>query len=112
MSLAWVFLIIAAVCNVTANTLLRSVGHGSGGSAAAIYFSWFFIFAVFSFGLNLLAYTQALKSIPLSVAYPMLVGISTFGIAVISSFLFGEAVGPQRIAGYLLLVMALYFLNE
>ena len=109
--MAWFFVILAATLNTGANVLLKSIGEDPLGPPAAAYFSPLFIAACGLFGLNLLAYTQALKTMPLSVAYPMLVGISAFGIAAASMLSFGDTFTPQRVVGYVLLVVAIYLIG-
>ncbi|CAM4053695.1 DMT family transporter [Palleronia rufa] len=111
MAAEWIFLALAATLNMAANVVLRYTGE-SQAAGVAVFGSVLFLVAVGLFGMNLLAYMQALKKIPLSVAYPMLVGFSTFGLALASSVIFDERVTAERFVGYLLLVAALYFISR
>ncbi len=109
--MAWAALVVAAAFNVGANVLLKSLGQASGETTIAIYFTPTFLVAGLLFGVNLLAYTQALKVMPLSVAYPMLVVLSTLTLAAVSVLSFGDTIPPQRMVGYLFLLAALYLIG-
>lgn len=112
MAAEWMFLALAATLNMAANVVLRYSGESQAAAGVAVFGSVLFLVAVGLFGMNLLAYMQALKKIPLSVAYPTLVGLSTFGLALASSVIFDERVTGERFVGYLLLVAALYFISR
>ncbi len=106
----WVFLLIAAGFNMGANLLLKNAGDNSVSSATMLYFSWGFVIAVGLFGLNLVAYSQALRTIPVSVAYPTLVGLSTLLLAIFSITFFGDQMNISRLAGFVLLIASLYLI--
>ena len=117
---AYVFLVIALVLNAAANLLIKAAAtarEASGSPPAAglaglvqTYVSVPFVLGVLCFGLNLLAYTQALKKLPISEAYPMMVSLGYLIILVVSWFLFDEHLTPQRYIGAGLMLVGLWLL--
>ncbi len=113
---AYGFLILALLFNASANLLvkvsaLRSPGARSGlGAHAASYLSVPFVAGVFLFGLNLLLYAQALKRIPISVAYPVMVSVGYLLILVVSFFAFGERLSLARYGGAVLVLAGVWLL--
>lgn len=108
----WIFLLLAASLNAGANLLLKFGDQQSPEDRISPYLSWTFFVALVLFGLNLLAYTQALRVMPLSIAYPLLVGLSTAGLAITSIWLFGDYVDSRKMLGYALLVGAIFLLSK
>lgn len=115
---AYLFLAAALVLNAAANLLIKysaaryPAAPGAGAAALQAYFSVPFAAGVICFGLNLLAYTQALKKLPLSLAYPLMVSIGYFIILVVSWSLFGERLAPVRYAGAGLMLVGLWMLTR
>ncbi|MFH1143426.1 MAG: SMR family transporter [Candidatus Eisenbacteria bacterium] len=116
---AYFFLVIALVLNAAANLLIKyaAVQRGAAappatGMSAALraYFSVPFVLGVICFGLNLLAYTQALRKLPISSAYPIMVSLGYLIILLVSWFVFQERLGPQRYAGAALMMIGLWLL--
>ncbi len=112
MTTSWLLLIIAACCNAGANVLIKFAGEQATFSRSSFFFSWAFVTAIALFGLNFLAYAQSLRTLPLSVAYPLLISLTAFGLAFASVSFFGEKVGMQQISGYILLVVAIFLLSS
>jgi len=116
---AYLFLVIALVFNAAANLLIKyaaihraGVVPGTEGMAVGLrtYFSLPFALGVVCFGLNLLAYTQALRKLPISAAYPIMVSVGYLIILLVSWFVFQERLGLQRYAGAALLMVGLWLL--
>ena len=115
---AYIFLVIALVFNAAANLLIKyaavqrgasPVGESMGGALRA-YFSLPFVLGVVCFGLNLLAYTQVLRKLPISAVYPIMVSVGYLIILIVSWFVFQERLSPQRYAGAALLLGGLWLL--
>lgn len=115
---AYVFLAIALVLNAVANLLIKYAARASvpavagapGAGLLRTYLSWPFLLGLVCFGLNLLAYTQALKKLPISLAYPLMVSLGYLIILVVSWFLLGERMAPIRYAGAGLMLVGLWML--
>ena len=106
----FVLLGVAVLFNGAANVLMKKgmVGVTSGEGATAMIkhylTSWPLIVGLVLFAVNVVAYTQALARLPLSVAYPIMVALT--GIIVISGshILFKESIGWLQWAGYALII--------
>jgi multidrug transporter EmrE-like cation transporter len=116
---AYLFLVIALVLNAAANLLIKYAathrapsGAAAGSLPAALqtYLSVPFILGLVCFGANLVAYTQALKRLPISLAYPVMVSIGYLIILIVSWSLFGERLAPVRYAGAGLMLIGLWLL--
>lgn len=108
--MAWLFLFGAITGNVLGNTFVRTAS-AQGGGLAAMYLSIPFLLGLAFFGLNVVSYAKALQAIPLSVAYPVLVGASITGVALIAAFVFKESVTPLRLLGMALIIAGAVFVS-
>jgi len=115
----YLFLVIALVLNAAANLLIKyaavqrgaaAPAAGAAAGALSAYLSVPFVLGVICFGLNLLAYTQALRKLPISSAYPIMVSLGYLIILVVSWFLFQERMGAQRYVGAGLMIAGLWLL--
>ena len=97
-------LVAAILANSAANILIKKAGMSSAGGLS-LYLNVWFIGGLGLFGLNLLAYTYALKTISLSVAYPLLIGGSLLIITWIAHQNSGEVLAPQHYAGIALILL-------
>lgn len=113
--MAYLFLILAFVSNAGANVLLKLATLNNFSFAAALSGQWnlgilYAGIAVPLFGMNLLLYLAALDKIPLSIAYPVMVGM-TFFITIGASLFLGEkvsyihAIGMAMILGGIFLIV-------
>jgi small multidrug resistance pump len=101
-----VFLAIAIVLNAGGNFLLK-LGADKGlslstqeGILGLFRDNVYLLAGVVLFGINVLFYAAALRALPLSVAYPVMLG-SVFIIVGISAVVFlHEAITPWHIVGY------------
>jgi multidrug transporter EmrE-like cation transporter len=121
---AYLFLALALILNASANLLIKysnlqreAAGAAAGGWTGLVqtYLTVPFVLGMICFGLNLLAYTQALKKLPLSLAYPMMVSLGYLVILAVSSFLLpeqfpGEKLSTVRYAGAGLMLAGLWLL--
>ena len=89
---AWMFLVFAIICNIAGAVFVKIASLKNIDTKLGSYFTLEFFLAITFFGLNLLLITQALKKIPLTVAYPILIGATLVGVSIISVFIFSERV--------------------
>lgn len=98
---------VALVLNAAANLLMkyaavradRAPALEGAAALARDYLSLPFLAGLACFGLNLLAYSQALKKLPLSIAYPTMVSLGYLIILVVSWFVFQERLTLPRYVG-------------
>lgn len=107
---AWMYLIFAILSNAGANVLIKKASLASPENQISIYFNPFFITGLTLFGINLIFYTQALRNLSLSTAYPILVGGSLFIVSSISVFFLGEAIGIKQALGMLLVTLGIWLI--
>lgn len=117
---AYLFLVVALLLNAVANLLMKHTALRGGGAQAEglqglsaivhTYLCFPFLAGLACFGLNLLLYTQALKKLPISVAYPLMVSLGYLIILVVSWFLFQERLTATRYIGAGLMLGGLWLL--
>lgn len=71
----------------------------------------FFILGIILFALNVFFYSFALKSIPLSVAYPIMVGASFLIVQLYAYFSLGEKLSTTEIVGVLCVLLGLLLVS-
>lgn len=97
------YLFLAFTLNALANVLLKV-----GALNASIFFkSPAALLGVFLFAMNLFFYFLALKTVPLSTAYPIMVIMSFLIINGFAFFYFHESIHAVQIVGYGLIVVGL-----
>jgi multidrug transporter EmrE-like cation transporter len=110
------FLVTALVLNASANILIKySALHPAATrpgwpSFLQVFLNWPFVLGVACFGLNLLAYTMALRKLPLSLAYPIMVSVGYLIILGVSAFLFQEKLAVRQYMGTALMLGGLWLL--
>lgn len=100
MGLAWATLAAAIVTSLIGQVLLKAGASGSVAASAGFVdqlFRWQTIIGLGAYGGAALLYIIALRKIPMSVALPC-TAASYVVIAVIGWAVFGESLGPQKIA--------------
>jgi len=110
MTRGFVLLAVAILFNGIANVMMKKgmAGAVEGASAPDMIrhylTSWPLLVGLALFALNVVAYTQALARLPLSVAYPIMVALT--GLIVISSsmILFKEHISWTQWTGFALIV--------
>lgn len=113
-----VFLVGALVMNAGANVLIkyaatRAVAAPLAENASLFarithLISPFFIIAVALFGMNLVAYSIALRTFKISTAYPIMVSGGYVLILIAGWFLFQERLNPSQYAGIGLILGGLW----
>ena len=110
MNNGYILLGVAIVFNGVANVLMKKgmVGYATdAGPMVAIKHyltSWPVLVGLALFALNVIAYTQALAKVDLSIAYPVMVSLT--GLIVISGsmFLFEESISWLQWIGFALII--------
>jgi multidrug transporter EmrE-like cation transporter len=116
--MSYIFLLLAFLLNSAANILLKS---GSSNGLKLDSFSPFYliqnnsylIFGFICFALNALFYFLALKNIPLSLGYPIMVTMSLIIIGLYSFLILGENFSYMQAIGYAIIItgVVVTFLN-
>lgn len=110
MSRWYMLLAVALVFNAVANVLMkagmRTAPQGDGAAAMLRHYltSWPVLVGLLLFALNVLAYTQALTRIPLSVAYPLMTSLGFLIVVSASAYFFEEAITWVQGIGFVLIV--------
>lgn len=68
------------------------------GAGISRYLNLWYIFSILSLGCQAVVWQQALKRLPLTIAYPMM-SLLFILIPILSFFIFGEAISNLQIAG-------------
>jgi multidrug transporter EmrE-like cation transporter len=103
-------LTIAILFNGVANVLMkagmRNAPETQGLAAMAKHYltSWPVMVGIVLFALNVLAYTQVLAKLPLSIAYPIMVSMTGLIVILGSVILFKESITVAQWAGFALII--------
>jgi multidrug transporter EmrE-like cation transporter len=103
------YLILAFVLNSAANILFKlNATNGVELAGKSIFFivrhNYLFILGILFFGINAIFYFLALRNIPLSTAYPIMVVMSLLIISVTSYFIIGEKINLMQLIGYIMII--------
>jgi multidrug transporter EmrE-like cation transporter len=109
--MAYLFLTLAFTLNAVANVLLK-IGATRGLSLSGPFFSliaanWQLIVGLTLFGLNVVFYMLALRTLPISVAYPVMVLMGFILINGYALTMLNESLVPLQLLGYALMVVGL-----
>ncbi len=109
--MAYALLTLAFICNASANLLLKLAATRGFSFGAALRGQWtqaeyIALAAAVFFGLNLVSYLAALQRIPLSVGYPIMIGM-TFVITTGAAFFLGEKLTYIHIVGLTFILLGL-----
>lgn len=105
-----VALLMALLLNASANLMMKfgvlRLGNGqarfelgTNGLWTTLTSNWVLIAGIFCFAINVLFYTYALKRIPISLAYPIMVGSGFAIIAVVAWRYLGESLSAAQWLG-------------
>ncbi|MBI4578800.1 MAG: EamA family transporter [Planctomycetes bacterium] len=111
-------LVLALLLNASANLMMKvgakhldSPGPrlelGLSSIRGAIAHNWVLVLGLFCFATNVLFYTYALKRIPISLAYPIMVGAGFAIIAVVAWRYLGETLSVVQWAGITLILLGI-----
>ena len=109
--MAYLYLTLAFTLNSIANILLKiGAGRGlsfSGGLLAIVQANWQVLLGLTIFASNIVFYFLALRALPLSVAYPVMV---VMGFLIVNSYALlalHEPITAGQYVGYVLIVVGL-----
>jgi multidrug transporter EmrE-like cation transporter len=99
-------LVFNAVANVMMKAgMLRAPESASAGEMLRHYLtSWPVMVGLVLFALNVLAYTQALTKIPLSIAYPIMTSLGFLIVVSASAYFFKETITWVQGIGFALII--------
>ncbi|MCU0662532.1 MAG: EamA family transporter [Myxococcota bacterium] len=106
----YVLLAVALLFNGVANVLMKAgmrepqAVPGLWGMVRHYLTSWPVMAGLFLFALNIIAYTQALAKLPLSVAYPIMVSLSGLIVILGSQLWFKESITWIQVMGFFLII--------
>jgi len=117
---AYLFLAGALTLNALANVLIKySMGErarplfavqGTALASIAPYLTWSFLAGIVCFALNLVCYSLALRTLKLSVAYPLMVSLGYLAILAFQwMFQMGERLTMHQYLGVGLILVGVWF---
>jgi multidrug transporter EmrE-like cation transporter len=105
--MGYVFLVIAFTLNASANVFLKTGAQKlEEMSASALLTNYALLAGLTLFGLNVVFYALALKNLPLSISYPVMVAGSLVLVTFGSVFYVGETITLTQALGMVLLLIA------
>jgi multidrug transporter EmrE-like cation transporter len=100
----WLALLVCVFASVSANMAFKHVMSGAPTELqwqtliAVLLQPWLW-FGFLMAGVILGAYLYAIREVPISMAYPVVTSMATIGMAMAGSWLFGEVLEWQAVAG-------------
>ena len=108
----WILILIASLFSTIGNLCLKmSSLKGVSDNIILSYMNVWFLLGVIFFGMNLLFFFQSLKSIPVSIAYPVLAGSSFMFLAFFGNLFFNEVLSFFKIFGILLIITGIILVS-
>jgi multidrug transporter EmrE-like cation transporter len=106
-ALLGVALVFNAVANILMKAGMRSAPEGLAVGAMIKHYltSWPVIVGLILFAINVIAYTQALTKIPLSIAYPIMTSLGFLIVVSASAYFFKETITWVQGVGFGLIVV-------
>jgi multidrug transporter EmrE-like cation transporter len=102
------FLIIALIFNATANILLKLGAIGEQGtSIKALIANPLIVIGVTIFGLNVYFYIQALRTLPISLVYPVMTAVGFVIINTYGLWVLKEPMSLTTILGYAIIILGI-----
>ncbi len=103
--MGWIYLVIAFILNAAANTFLkfaadRGIILSGMPLIGLLRANIFLLVGLFFFAANVIFYTLALRALPLSLAYPVMVVGTFFLVSTFSAVYFKETVTLIQVIGY------------
>ena len=106
-ALLGVALVFNAVANILMKAGMRDAPEGLALGAMIKHYltSWPVIVGLLLFAINVIAYTQALTKIPLSIAYPIMTSLGFLIVVSASAYFFKETITWIQGVGFALIVV-------
>lgn len=111
MTSGWFWLWSAVAFNVLANAALKYSSQITKGADGSMVNKWFILALIF-YGINFLSYFQAIKNIYLSIAYPIVVGLSALGVACLGLLIWGERLTFNQYIGIVFILIGVVFISR
>lgn len=113
MVVSYLFLILAFVINAAGSILLKidagTVPLHADGPLAFLMTHRFLLGGLIAFALNVIFYWLALRNLPLSVAYPVMLAGTFLIVNGYAALILHESVSLAQIAGYVLIFSGVLF---
>jgi multidrug transporter EmrE-like cation transporter len=109
---AWLMLAVSILLNVAGNLLVRRFSTTVAVRSLWDYVSPAFVLGIAAFGLGVVFYSRALRSIPIVMAYPIQVGACILLIAAFAAAVFGEKIGIPDALGIALILGGIALLSR
>ena len=107
----YLFLAISIFFNILGNHLFKFASQNLHGSFLEKTFLIFAGSGILFYGLSAVLYILALRTIPLSIAYPML--SVTYVLTIFTSyFLFNEAITLNKLIGVVIILIGVFILSK
>jgi multidrug transporter EmrE-like cation transporter len=114
--MAYLLLVIAFTLNAVASILLKvsaeyDIGFKNLWSAETITGNPYLITALFIFASNVLFYYLALRTMPLSIAYPIMVTGTFLLVGLSAVLIFHESLNVFQLVGYVLVISGIVLVS-
>ncbi len=113
MELGYVWLTIAVIFNVAANSLLK---YSSVNSSDAGFFSQLqsvvFYVAIIAAAVNFFLYGKALKTISLAISYPIYTAGNVILIVIASMLIFNEKISAVNLLGIFVTTLGIFLITK
>lgn len=114
--MAYIYLAVAFCLNATANIILKISANSFQGEyffatvSKETFLSFLkerslFILGIFLFALNVLFYYASLRTVQVSIAYPVMVAMSVLIINGYAIFFLNESIRTIQVAGYIAIII-------
>lgn len=108
----WLLALAAVFCNVAAQIAMKWASSGQPISSWRDYFSFWILFAVAAYGASFLLTVKVFSSNALSLAGPLMAGLTFVSVAVAGHFIFQESIGLQRMLGIAAILGGVFLLTK
>lgn len=110
--IGWIILATAIVFNIVGNYSIKRFSISVQIESLFDYLKPSFIGGMLSFGIALLLYARALKDIPITLAYPMMVGVSMVAISMLAIISLGERFELRSAIGAVFVIVGVAMLSR
>lgn len=113
--MAYLWLILSAVCSVFASIALKLAAANSINRALpafSLHELFHYGIAVATYGLGFILYALALRRLDLSIAYPMMVAIAVVGVMSYGLLFGDENITIARMIGAFCIVFGVFLINR
>lgn len=105
--MAFLFLVLAGVNSTVGNMLLKKGAMHDGINIFYFSVNLYMVSGIFFYAVNVLLFSLALKSIPVSIGYPILAALGSVLLVICSSYIFDEAITLNKMLGILIIIVGI-----